>query len=162
MKSWIKEKNIQILRNLFLSTYIHCFPLLHVKVIFLINIFFQNQHQEKSSTAITVFVGNITEKASDALVRQILTVCTCTHLLYMYIFYCMKLWFIPNFMLKNNRFWLSKFVFFCESRSVVLWWTGSVCKGPRENYKVQSCEWIIIIFVHSWPPEISKPKQGCY
>ena len=44
--------------------------------------FFQNQHQEKSSTTITVFVGNITEKASDALVRQILTVCTCTHLLY--------------------------------------------------------------------------------
>lgn len=36
----------------------------------------QNQNQGNSSaTAITVFVGNITERASDALVRQILTVC---------------------------------------------------------------------------------------
>lgn len=37
---------------------------------------FQNQNQGNSSaTAITVFVGNITERASDALVRQILTKC---------------------------------------------------------------------------------------
>jgi len=37
---------------------------------------YQNQNQGNSSaTAITVFVGNITERASDALVRQILTVC---------------------------------------------------------------------------------------
>ena len=37
---------------------------------------FQNQNQEKPATTTTVFVGNITERASDALIRQILTVCT--------------------------------------------------------------------------------------
>lgn len=36
---------------------------------------FQNQNQGNSSKTTTVFVGNITERASDALIRQILTVC---------------------------------------------------------------------------------------
>ena len=111
--------------------------------------FYQNQHQEKSSKTITVFVGNITERASDALVRQVLTVCTCRATCIYISLYCIKMRFLKlNFMLKFITEYPSVFSFVRTE----MWSCGELeaCAGDQGQVTRYSNVNALFIMMRAW------------